>query len=70
MENKVALNISGIPVVRDGEPLPFDRNRLVEVLGCSDVQISLNLNLGEYSATAWGCDLSADYVSINADYTT
>ncbi len=70
LENKVALDISGIPVVREGEPVPFDKSKLVEALGCNDVRIDLNLNLGGFSATAWGCDLSAEYVSINADYTT
>jgi glutamate N-acetyltransferase/amino-acid N-acetyltransferase len=70
VENKVALDISGIPVVREGEPLPFDKDKLIEALGCNEVHIDLNLNLGPFSATAWGCDLSADYVSINADYTT
>jgi glutamate N-acetyltransferase/amino-acid N-acetyltransferase len=70
LENKVALDIAGIPVVREGEPLPFDKDKLIEELGRSEVRIDLNLNLGAFSATAWGCDLSAEYVSINADYTT
>ncbi len=70
VESKMWLDISGIPVVRDGMPIPFDTDKLVEALKLADVQINLDLNLGPYSATAWGCDLSAEYVSINADYTT
>jgi glutamate N-acetyltransferase / amino-acid N-acetyltransferase len=69
-ESKLALSIGGIAVVDNGEPLPFDVNSLVEILKHKEVKISLNLNLGVHSATAWGCDLSAEYVSINADYTT
>jgi glutamate N-acetyltransferase/amino-acid N-acetyltransferase len=70
VESKINLDISGIPVVSEGMPLPFDANKLVAALKLPDVQINFDLNLGPYSATAWGCDLSAEYVSINADYTT
>jgi glutamate N-acetyltransferase/amino-acid N-acetyltransferase len=70
VESKINLDISGIPVVSEGMPLPFDADRLVEALKLPDVYINFDLNLGPYSATAWGCDLSAEYVSINADYTT
>jgi glutamate N-acetyltransferase/amino-acid N-acetyltransferase len=35
-----------------------------------EIIITLNLNMGEEHATAWGCDLSYDYVKINAEYTT
>lgn len=70
VENKISLDISGIPVVSEGMPLPFDADKLVAALKLPDVQINFDLHLGPYSATAWGCDLSAEYVSINADYTT
>jgi glutamate N-acetyltransferase / amino-acid N-acetyltransferase len=69
-ESKLALSIGGIAVVDGGEPLPFDVKSLVDILKRDEVKINLNLNLGSSSATAWGCDLSAEYVSINADYTT
>ena len=35
-----------------------------------EVAIRIDLACGEATATAWGCDLTAEYVSINADYTT
>jgi glutamate N-acetyltransferase/amino-acid N-acetyltransferase len=70
VEAKMALDISDVPVVREGVPLPFDRDKLIEALGRDEVQINLNLNLGSFSATAWGCDLSAEYVAINSEYTT
>ena len=35
-----------------------------------EVIVNVNLNKGDGEATAWGCDLSYDYVKINAEYTT
>ena len=70
VENRVRLEIGGIPVVRDGMPLPFDKDKLIEALDSDEVRINLDLNLGTSSATAWGCDLSAEYVAINSAYTT
>jgi glutamate N-acetyltransferase/amino-acid N-acetyltransferase len=70
VENKVKLEIGGILVVKDGMPTPFDRDNLIKELERDEVVINLDLNLGIFSATAWGCDLSAEYVAINSDYTT
>jgi glutamate N-acetyltransferase/amino-acid N-acetyltransferase len=70
VESKIELEISGIWVVRDGVPLPFDKDKLIKALGRDEVKVDLNLNLGSFSATAWGCDLSAEYVAINSDYMT
>jgi len=50
--------------------LPFDREEVIAVLGNDEVPISLQLNLGTAKATAWGCDLSEEYVTINSHYTT
>ena len=57
-------------MVKGGTPLPFTKHNLVQVLEKAEVPISLNLNLGTASATAWGCDLSEEYVVINSQYTT
>ena len=70
IESKIELYIGDTCVIRDGHPLPFDREELVKVLNDSEVPISLNLNLGTATATAWGCDLSEEYVTINSQYTT
>jgi len=69
-ENKIALAICGVPVMLDGAPLDFDAGRLSALLRGNEVVIELDLRLGDAVATAWGCDLSAEYVAINADYTT
>jgi glutamate N-acetyltransferase/amino-acid N-acetyltransferase len=67
---KMGLKIGGITLVKDGAPVAFDKAKVLKVLGNEEVKITLNLNLGRAKATAWGCDLSAEYVKINADYTT
>ena len=70
VESKIDLYFGDIGVVKEGRPLPFDKRSVVAVLRGSEVSIGLNLNLGVASATAWGCDLSEEYVTINSQYTT
>jgi glutamate N-acetyltransferase/amino-acid N-acetyltransferase len=67
---KMELYIGGTRVVKGGEGVPFDRKAVVEYLNGRDVSISLNLHLGRAEASSWGCDLSEEYVKINAEYTT
>jgi glutamate N-acetyltransferase/amino-acid N-acetyltransferase len=69
-EAKLELYIGEIPVVKAGSPLPFDKRGLIRLLKDEEVSISLNLNLGSGKATAWGCDLSQEYVTINSQYMT
>ena len=56
--------------VYDGEPKEFDASLISESMSVNDVTIDAHLAAGESSATAWGCDLTREYVKINADYTT
>jgi glutamate N-acetyltransferase/amino-acid N-acetyltransferase len=69
-DDKTALYIGGICVVQDGTPVAFDREEVIKHLDGKEVSIALNLHLGKGEATAWGCDLSEEYVTINAEYTT
>ena len=56
-------------IVEDGQPLTFSRQKLHEYLESSDeVKIIIDLKMGEINATAWGCDLTYDYVKINTKY--
>jgi glutamate N-acetyltransferase/amino-acid N-acetyltransferase len=70
IEEKIDLNIGGICLLKGGCQLAYDRDKVVRSLKNSPVTIELNLNLGEAKATAWGCDLSPEYVTINSEYTT
>ncbi|HEY55943.1 MAG TPA: bifunctional glutamate N-acetyltransferase/amino-acid acetyltransferase ArgJ [Dehalococcoidia bacterium] len=70
VEEKIDLYIGDTCLVKAGQPLSFDDQEVIKVLSSDQVPISLALNLGTASATAWGCDLSEEYVTINSDYTT
>ena len=71
---KVSIYFQGAPgyvcVMQKGEPHHFDAASAAAILKQKDVFITVNIEDGEYSATAWGCDLSYEYVKINADYHT
>ncbi|MBR4816569.1 MAG: bifunctional ornithine acetyltransferase/N-acetylglutamate synthase [Lachnospiraceae bacterium] len=51
-----------------GTPLEFDEELAKKILACSEVTVFVDMHEGESEATAWGCDLTYDYVKINADY--
>ena len=69
-EERLTLAIQDIEVYRNGEPVPFDADGLSAALASDEVQIRVDLGEGEAEATAWGCDLTPEYVRINAEYTT
>lgn len=70
VESKLEVNIGGICVAKNGHQSSFNKEEVVKVLRSPEVPISLDLGLGNGSATAWGCDLSEEYVTINSKYTT
>ena len=70
VESKIDLHIGDVSVVKGGISLPFSEQSVIRVLKQSEVPISVHLNLGIASATAWGCDLSEEYVTINSQYMT
>jgi glutamate N-acetyltransferase/amino-acid N-acetyltransferase len=53
-----------------GEPVDFDESALSATMGQSVVTIVIDLHSGSQSITGWGCDLSNEYIHINADYRT
>ncbi len=57
-----------IAVCRKGAGVVFSEEEAKEVLSADEIQILVDLNQGEAEATAWGCDLTYDYVKINGDY--
>ena len=66
----VALWIGPHQLMAAGQPVAFDRAAASNVLRQEHVPIRLGLGHGSGSGQAWGCDLSDQYVRINADYTT
>ena len=53
-----------------GLPLPFDETAASKLLQQDPAIVHLDLGLGMHHAIVWTCDLSAEYVRVNADYTT
>ena len=72
--NKVAVSFESkggrIDVCVDGAGIPFSEETAKQVLLEREIDIIITLGDGEASATAWGCDLTYDYVKINGDYRT
>mgnify|MGYP005957548995 FL=1 len=59
-----------IAVCRGGSGVPFSEEEAKEVLSRDEIEVLISLNDGNGKATAWGCDLTYDYVKINGDYRT
>jgi glutamate N-acetyltransferase/amino-acid N-acetyltransferase len=59
-----------IEVCRGGAGVDFSEEKAKEILLCDEIQVNITLGMGDESATAWGCDLTYDYVKINGDYRT
>ena len=59
-----------IEVCRDGSGVPFSEEIAKEILLEKEIEILVSVGDGPYSACAWGCDLTYDYVKINGDYRT
>ena len=72
--NKIGVSFKSakgeIEVCRNGAGVPFSEEKAKEILLEKEIEIKLVLGDGPYSASAWGCDLTYDYVKINGDYRT
>jgi glutamate N-acetyltransferase/amino-acid N-acetyltransferase len=67
---RVDIKMAGIPVLRRGSPLDFNERAASNRLLAEHVPIVLDLHAGTASARYWTCDLTAEYVRINASYRT
>ena len=72
--NKVDVDLKSkngiISVCKNGSGIKFSEEKASEILSADEIYVLINLNDGNESATAWGCDLTYDYVKINGDYRT
>lgn len=70
--NKVDVDLGSkagrIAVCRNGAGVDFSEDEAKKILTEDEIEIYIELNQGEAKATAWGCDLTYDYVKINGDY--
>ena len=70
----IADDLDEVDLVRNGEILAFENtpylDRAEKIMQSKNVIVNIDMHLGDGEATAWGCDLTYDYVKINAEYTT
>jgi glutamate N-acetyltransferase/amino-acid N-acetyltransferase len=69
-QNRVTIRIADVVVFESGAPRAFDADAVRRIFRQKEISIGVDLGLGAGKARAWGTDLSAEYVRINADYTT
>jgi glutamate N-acetyltransferase/amino-acid N-acetyltransferase len=67
---KLAIRIGGISVYKAGQPVRFDERTVSDRMARAEVLIDIDLGLGDGECEVLGCDLSREYITINADYTT
>jgi len=65
---KISIHIGPALMVENGEPVTFSEEELIKILKANEVKIHVSLGQGEGHGLAWGCDLTYDYVQINASY--
>ena len=70
VEEKIALYINDVCIMEEGRPIPFFKDAIIAAMNNPEVSLGIHLNLGDMSATAWGCDLTEEYVTFNSAYTT
>ncbi|MGI6405310.1 MAG: bifunctional glutamate N-acetyltransferase/amino-acid acetyltransferase ArgJ [Syntrophaceticus sp.] len=68
--NTADVYLGDLQVAAHGQGIPFDEEQAGSILQEHDVLITVDLHQGKAVGKAWGCDLSYDYVRINADYRT
>ena len=72
--NKIGVSFCScagtVEVCRNGAGVPFSEEEAKKVLLEKEIEIKITLGDGPFGATAWGCDLTYDYVKINGDYRT
>lgn len=61
-------SVGTLKIIENGVALPYSEEQATEILSQPEVTAIADIKMGDASATAWGCDLTFDYVKINADY--
>lgn len=68
--NQIDIYLGAEKMAEKGIGVNFSEDRAREILEGDTIVITIDLNLGDHEATVWGCDLTYEYVKINADYRT
>ena len=70
VEEDVSVTVCGHRLFERTEPIPYDEAEVSRAMSGDEVSIAVYLGAGGGTATGWTCDLTAEYIRINADYTT
>jgi glutamate N-acetyltransferase/amino-acid N-acetyltransferase len=68
--DKIEVKLGDLTIVKNGKGAGIPKDQSRKELQKEFVKILINMNMGNYSSKSWGCDLSYDYVKINAEYHT
>jgi glutamate N-acetyltransferase/amino-acid N-acetyltransferase len=67
--DRLAITYGGVQVAKDGErAATYDEKTIARYMEGREISIGIDLGLGTGKSTVWTCDLTHDYISINADY--
>ena len=69
-EPKIDIFINDIHIVHEGIAIPYYADAVISGMNVPEVQFRIALNIGDATATAWGCDLTEEYVTFNSAYST
>lgn len=69
-ESQIDIFINGIHIVHEGAAVPFLNEAVISAMTVPEVKFRVSLNLSGEAATAWGCDLTEEYVTFNSAYST
>ncbi len=69
-QTRLDVAVGDVFLMRNGTPQQYDVEKARAILSAETVPITVDFHLGLAEATAWGCDLSEEYVTFNSDYTT
>lgn len=68
--DNIDIYLGDIPVMLKSSPVDFEAEEMQDIMHEDEITITVDLHSGEAVGKAWGCDLSYDYVKINALYRT
>ena len=70
VESQIDIFINDIHIVHEGLAIPYFKDAVVSAMTVPEVRFRVDLNMGDASAAAWGCDLTEEYVTFNSAYST
>jgi glutamate N-acetyltransferase/amino-acid N-acetyltransferase len=69
-ENRLSIYFSDMKILDNGLPVDFNKDELLKIISGKEISVLLDLSLGKGEAMMMTCDISHDYVKINAEYST